>query len=46
MDSAKKKLSKTKSQEISPEEIKRQIEYFSHQLDLAHKRNDLVERLD
>jgi len=45
MDSSKIKQSKEKLQEVLDEEVKRKIEYFSHQLDLAHKRNDLVDHL-
>lgn len=45
MSFLKAKQSKAKLQETSPEETSRKIQYFSHQLDLAHKRNDLVDHL-
>lgn len=45
MSPSKIKQPTAKPQKISSEEIKRKIEYFSRQLDLAHKRNDLADHL-
>jgi hypothetical protein len=45
MDSTKKKRSKTEAQKDSSEETNRKFEYFFRQLELAHKRNDLVDQL-